>query len=102
MDLTYNADEERRLLAERNTREDVFRHYPGLAGYAFRSDEYCPDCARDLDFGEAPWNHFDFRNSDVVPQPFTASSLDEPTFCSSCRTRLDEGAGADDAAADDV
>lgn len=89
MDLTYDRDQERELLAEQNTREDCFLHHPGLAGYAYKAQAYCPECARDLDFGEGPWNHFQFRDSDVVPQPFTASSLEEPTFCSSCRTRLD-------------
>jgi hypothetical protein len=95
--MTYDRNQERELLAEQNTREDCFLEHPGLAGYAYKAEVYCPECARGLDFGEGPWDHFDFRNSEKVPQPFTASSLDEPTFCSSCRTRLAGGEGDDEA-----
>ena len=66
------------------SREDIFMGGPGLDGYVFRSEIYCPDCMEEIFQESGPWNWDNFRDSEEVPQPIFFGESDCPVYCARC------------------
>lgn len=82
-------------MGDRYTRGDVLRSFRGLVGYRFQSKDYCPSCAKGLDFGEGPWTWEELHDGERVPQPLVAARVEEGAACSQCESVL-AGAAPDD------
>lgn len=69
---------------------ECFRGGPGLSGYAYRADTWCPDCAEAeaaaLPDSAVPAGEGDPRwtDSDHVPQPVFFGDSDRACHCASC------------------
>ena len=67
---------------------------PGLDGYAYQADTYCPQCGMELcwrlaEAGElAEPDSPEFSDSDHQPQPIFFGESDHPTFCALCEEHL--------------
>ena len=66
------------------SREDVFQGGPGLSGYAYRADVYCPDCIRDVFKDKGPFTEMEFKDSEHVPQPIFFGEHEVAQHCAKC------------------